>query len=66
MALVKCGKCNRDISDEASSCPHCGARMDFDAVTTREDVPIAGVMVFVALIGYLVGRLACRSKGGRP
>lgn len=25
MALIKCKECNKDISDQAKSCPHCGA-----------------------------------------
>ena len=24
MALMKCPECNKDISDQASACPHCG------------------------------------------
>lgn len=24
MALVKCGECQKEISDKAESCPHCG------------------------------------------
>lgn len=24
MALIKCPECGREISDKASSCPHCG------------------------------------------
>ena len=24
MALIKCSECGREISDKASSCPHCG------------------------------------------
>ena len=25
MALIKCDECGKDISDKATSCPHCGA-----------------------------------------
>ena len=24
MALIKCPECNKEVSDKASSCPHCG------------------------------------------
>ena len=24
MALIKCPECNRDVSDKAATCPHCG------------------------------------------
>src|SRR5262245_8029512 len=27
MALIKCPECARDVSDQASSCPHCGYPM---------------------------------------
>ena len=36
MALIKCSECSRDISDQAASCPNCGA-----PVTVREDTPRA-------------------------
>jgi predicted amidophosphoribosyltransferase len=25
MALINCKECNKEISDQAQSCPHCGA-----------------------------------------
>ena len=25
MALIQCGECNKQISDQANACPHCGA-----------------------------------------
>ena len=28
MALIKCYECNRQISDQATTCPHCGAPQD--------------------------------------
>lgn len=28
MALIKCPECNREISDKAISCPHCGFRLE--------------------------------------
>jgi hypothetical protein len=28
MALISCAECNREISDKAASCPHCGAPRD--------------------------------------
>ena len=27
MALIKCKECGKDISDQATSCPNCGAKM---------------------------------------
>ena len=28
MALIKCKECKTDISDEAETCPKCGAKLD--------------------------------------
>ena len=33
MALIKCSECGREISDKASSCPHCGC-----PVTGKEEL----------------------------
>ncbi len=27
MALIKCPECNKDVSDTAETCPHCGYRL---------------------------------------
>lgn len=35
MALIKCGECNRDISDQATSCPGCGAPVVVSEGTAR-------------------------------
>ena len=29
MALIKCPKCGKDVSDTANSCVHCGERLNF-------------------------------------
>ena len=33
MALIKCQECGKEISDKATSCPHCGA-------VTNESLPL--------------------------
>lgn len=35
MALIKCAECSRDISDQASSCPGCGAPVVVKESTAR-------------------------------
>jgi hypothetical protein len=69
VALIECSECNHEVSDQAASCPHCGARLALPAssrtthgkvagsATTREDVQIGGALLFVGLIVYLLGRL---------
>lgn len=35
MAMMKCPECGKDISDLASSCPHCGFPIGFESTTTN-------------------------------
>ena len=38
MALVKCYECSKQISDNAKSCPHCGATKVSEKETLKKDV----------------------------
>lgn len=43
MSLIKCSECGREISDKATSCPHCGAPVILPSVEPgQEDANIAG------------------------
>ena len=35
MALIKCPECNRDVSDKAATCPHCGYPLGWTAPGLR-------------------------------
>lgn len=36
MALINCAECNKEISDKATACPHCGVpRQPMEQTTTR-------------------------------
>lgn len=37
MALIKCYECNKEISDSAASCPHCGAPVKSNNAKTEID-----------------------------
>ena len=39
MALIKCSECSAEISDKASCCPKCGARItsEFDNIAYSEN-----------------------------
>jgi len=48
MALIKCSECDREISDQAKTCPGCGAK-----------VPLKGPEgVFVGLLSLGAGLIA--------
>jgi len=62
MAIVKCRECRENVSDQASSCPHCG--IDYPSsksvtVTFCRELQFAGVALKlnVAVDGVGVGQL---------
>lgn len=38
MALIKCSECGKEISDKASSCPHCGCPVEISIVEAPTEV----------------------------
>lgn len=75
MALIKCPECNHEISDQASSCPHCGFPISKKPSEVKDDNikksftvayrsgpgGIVGVVitVFVLSIIALIGSMFC-------
>lgn len=41
MALIKCSECGKEISDKASTCPHCGCPVDISIVETTSETEFA-------------------------
>jgi TM2 domain-containing membrane protein YozV len=39
MALIACTECGKQISDQASACPHCGAPLGRYVASTRPEEP---------------------------
>lgn len=40
MALIKCGRCNKEISDKSTSCIHCGFPVEHSIVDTSVEVHV--------------------------
>lgn len=65
MALVSCSECNKQISDRAASCPHCGYGLGkrseqatgFDAVTI-----LGSFVVSVVLMGLVAATVSDRNE----
>ncbi len=38
MALTNCGECGNNVSDQAASCPHCGAPIPATSPVSSEDI----------------------------
>lgn len=62
MALIKCSKCGKEISDKSKRCIHCGARVkkqkepvpNADAVTTSDSLLIKYLPYIFFTIGFLI------------
>jgi uncharacterized membrane protein YvbJ len=46
MALVFCRECGKQISDQAASCPHCGAPQKTEAPTIEREVSAVWTFLF--------------------
>lgn len=60
MALINCPECNKEISDKATVCPHCGYGLNSISVITAHKRSNA-IPVFL-LICFLIGGLICFYK----
>ncbi|MBU1630173.1 hypothetical protein KKD88_03805 [Patescibacteria group bacterium] len=60
MALIKCSECNKEISEKATSCPHCGC-----PVARKSNAPVAVELTgkkwklnkLISVIGLILGFL---------
>ncbi|OIQ78754.1 hypothetical protein GALL_395360 [mine drainage metagenome] len=64
MALTKCRECGKEISTEATSCPHCGAPKPATAkaATSSAAMGCFSVIVLIAIIAFVVN--SCTSTSG--
>lgn len=53
MALIQCPECNKQVSDSAKTCPHCGYKLNVQQVKYRNTI-ILGIIVSVIVVGLLV------------
>ncbi len=44
MALIKCPECNKDVSDKASACPHCGFPINKSSIENIKHEEIKGLI----------------------
>lgn len=58
MALIKCPECGKEISDTATTCPHCGTitqhQKDLNAKSNIGNILI-GIGVALSILGFLIG-----------
>lgn len=50
MALIKCYECGNEVSDNAVSCPNCGARIANNAKVSFKWEGIAFVLILLGVI----------------
>ena len=50
MALKDCKECNKEISDQATKCPHCGA-----PILAEDQAAQAGKVALMILIPFIAG-----------
>ena len=52
MALIKCSECNKDVSDKATSCPHCGHPINSRKYLSKYSTKQIAIGSIVAVILY--------------
>lgn len=50
MALIKCNECGKDISDQATTCPNCGAKTEIAENIKQNTKQIIKILSFLLLI----------------
>lgn len=54
MALIKCSECDKEISENAKTCPHCGAKHETEE--QKQTRIIAGVVIgIISILLFLSG-----------
>ncbi len=54
MALIKCKNCGKDISDKATTCVHCGAKVDSKKNNKKLFLLLAIILVIIIVVGVVV------------
>lgn len=54
MALIKCPECNREISDTAKTCPHCGFKPNAEKNRRRNKIFLWSVILVLLALGVIV------------
>ena len=57
MALINCPECDREVSSDAVTCPHCGIRISMTVIEGIHAVVswlvVIGLVVIVALVLFI-------------
>lgn len=57
MALIKCSECEREISDKARSCPHCGYVIPPPKIKLSKIdwifIPLISITIFIGMLGCI-------------
>lgn len=62
MALIKCPECQKEVSDQASICPHCGVAISGDQKVNYVKIAIIVVVCVALVAGAVVGFLYYRQR----
>lgn len=55
MALIKCKECDKEVSDKAKACPHCGAEIPRTSAVAKIFAWTIGILVLFSIIGSCSG-----------
>lgn len=61
MALIKCKECNKEVSDTAKTCPHCGYKLKsfkLNLKVKNTDLIVLGFIIQVFLLMFVNGTFA--------
>jgi len=58
MALIKCKECNKDISSEANSCPHCGYVLKPTVVKKKKKYGCFTLVIGTIIVLMVIGALS--------
>lgn len=53
MAMIKCYKCGKQVSDKARNCPHCGNIINYDKLSNNNENLVVGLIV-IGIIAFII------------
>lgn len=54
MALIKCKECGKEISDQATTCPNCGAKTETAKHKKKNIITVLFIILIIAIVGTSV------------
>ncbi len=65
MAMVSCRECRKDVSTQATVCPHCGCPNPVPSITERENTK-TGALILTGIISIIVVATTCNRSTSPP